>query len=347
MTASLAAALAVVAVLALLMVGAMVRFSRAAIGWTRAGGSQEPGRPRRLSPLARWGAVYALAWLALIGAFLYLSTVTGDGLTPRNLALLGAIVGGYLGVNSLLILFARALVRANRRPAAPEDGDQGLVEETQELASLQAAPARGPGAAAAVEPGPAPSTSPWARAHRVLRTVAFLAGVLLVIAVAEAVPALVRLGDWIDARRGPLLLVTGLLAGAGFLLFMGAVVHLVLRGGRPLSRAEVAALQARVRLLDLRPRIARAAVGWVGGHAAGARGEETFTLAEVKAAWRVRAWQVSPTWRRRFVLLVGVALLTLGLMGVAVALSPIGLKLVIAGFVLYAALRTLAAFRRA
>ena len=306
MTASFAAALAAVAVLALLMVAAMVRFSRAAIGWRGDGGAQEPGWPRRLSPLARWGAVYALAWLALLGAFLYLFAATGEGFMPRNLALLGAVVGGYLAVNALLILFARALIRANRRGAAGEaDGGWRAEEDgSAEDGEASAAPSQRPEAAA--------GASPWARARRVLGTVAFVAGVLLVIGVAEAVPALVRLGEWLDARRGPLLLATGVLAGVGFVLFMGAVLHLVLTGATPMSRTE-----------------------------------ETFTLSEVKTAWRARAWRVSPTWRRRFTLLVGVTLLTLGLTGVALALSPTGLKLVVAAFVLYAAIRTVLAVRRA
>lgn len=283
MTVPLAAALVLVAVLALLMVAAMVRFSRAAIGWRREGGAVGPVGPRPLSPLARWGLVYALAWLALIGAFLVLFAVTGDGFGARNLALLGAVVAGYLAVNALLILFARALVRANRRSAA----------------AVAAIPA----------PEPVLHVSPRTRARRALATVAFLAGVLLVIGVAEAVPPLVRLGAWTDAHRGPLLLATGLLAGAGFVLFMGAVLHLVLT---------------------------------LGG-----RGEETFTLTEVKAAWRARAWRVSPTWRRRFTLLAGAALFTLGLMGIGVTLSPVGLKLVIAGFLVYATIRTLAALLQA
>jgi hypothetical protein len=320
LTPTLAASLAAVAVLALLMVAAMVRFSRAAIGWRREDGAVGPIGPRPLSPLARWGLVYALAWLALIGAFLVLFAVTGDGFGARNLALLGAVVAGYLAVNAVLILFARALVRANRRPVA----------------------------AAAAIPGPEPvlHVAPSTRARRALATVAFLAGVLLVIGVAEAVPPLVRLGAWTDAHRGPLLLAAGILAGAGFVLFMGAVLHMVLTAGRPMSRAEVAALKARTRLLDLGPAIARGAAGRVAGDAAGASGEETFTLAEVKAAHRARAWRVSPTWRRRFTFLVGAALLTLGLMGVALALSPVGLKLVIAGFLLYGIVRTVAGLAR-
>ena len=316
MTASFAAALAVVAVLAVLMVAAMVRFSRAAIGWSGDGGAREPGWPRRLSPLGRWGAVYALAWLALIGAFLYLLAAAGEGFTARNLALLGVVVGGYLAVNALLILFARALIRANRRAAVDQGGGQGRGDEP--AAGIES-PAGG-GEAGADEPAvgrapeiePASRPSPWSRARLALRTVAFLAGVLLLILVAEALPTLVRLGAWIDARRAPLLLGTGLLAGAGFLLFMGAIVHLVLTGGTPMSRTE-----------------------------------ETFTFSEVKTAWRARAWRVSPTWRRRFTLLVGAGLLTLGLMGVAVALSPTGLKLVVAAFVLSAAIRTVLALRRA
>jgi hypothetical protein len=284
LTPTLAAALAAVAVLALLMVAAMVRFSRAAIGWRRPeSGAGDPLGPRPLSPLDRWGLIYALAWLALIGAFLVLFAVIGDGFGARNLALLGAVVAGYLAVNAVLILFARALVRANRRSAMA--------------------------AAAIPAPEPVLHVPPWTRARRALAMVAFLAGVLLVIGVAEAVPPLARLGTWTDAHRGPLLLATGILAGAGFVLFIGAVLHLVLT--------------------------------------VSTRGEETFTLVEVKAAWRARAWRVSPTWRRRFTLLAGAALLTLGLMGIGVALSPVGLKLVIAGFLVYATIRTLAALLRA
>lgn len=320
LTPTLAATLAAVAILALLMVGAMVRFSRAAIGWRRPeSGAGDPLGPRPLSPLARWGLVYALAWLALIGAFLVLFAVTGDGFGARNLALLGAVVAGYLAVNALLILFARALVRANRRPAASagaRDVDDGPVtlseraEEGEEPALGDSEPAVVEEAAEVISaPEPVPHASPWTRVRRALATVAFLAGVLLVIGVAEAVPPLVRLGAWTDAHRGPLLLATGILAGAGFVLFMGAVLHLVLT--------------------------------------VSTRGEETFTLTEVKAAWRARAWRVSPTWRRRFTLLAGAAFLTLGLMGIALALSPVGLKLVIAGFLVYATIRTLAALLRA
>jgi hypothetical protein len=356
LTPTLAAVLAAVAVLALLMVGAMVQFSRAAIWWRREGGAGEPVGPRPLSPLGRWGLVYGLTWLALVGAFLVLFTVTGEGFSARNLALLGAVVAGYLGVNALLIVFARVLVRANRRPAAAAtawDLDEGpgalakRAEEREEPALGDSAPAgfeEAPEVISASEP--VPHASPWARARRALATVAFLAGVLLVIGVAEAVPPLVRLGAWTDAHRGPLLLAAGILAGAGFVLFMGAVLHMVLTAGRPMSRAEVAALKARTRLLDLGPAIARGAAGRVAGDAAGASGEETFTLAEVKAAHRARAWRVSPTWRRRFTLLVGAALLTLGLMGVALALSPVGLKLVIAGFLLYGIVRTVAGLAR-
>jgi hypothetical protein len=318
MVISQAADLVAVAVLALLMVAAMVRFSRAAIGWRREGGVGGPTGPRPLSPVARWGLVYALAWLALIAAFLVLLAVTGDGFTARNLALLGAVVAGYLALNALLIVFARALVQANRRSAVAADTREidegpgalaGRVRDEQEpsLDRSEPAAAEDTGAVAAV--APAPAATPWPRVRRALEMVAFLAGVLLVIGVAEAVPPLVRLEAWTNAHRGQLLLATGILAGTGFVLFIGAVLHLVLT--------------------------------------VSARGEETFALAEVEAAWRARAWRVSPTWRRRFALLAGATLLTLGLMGIALALAPVGLKLVIAGFLVYAALRTLAALRRA
>ena len=59
MVPSQLADLVAVAVLALLMVAAMVRFSRAAIGWRREGGAVGPVGPRPLSPVARWGLVHS------------------------------------------------------------------------------------------------------------------------------------------------------------------------------------------------------------------------------------------------------------------------------------------------
>lgn len=116
------------------------------------------------------------------------------------------------------------------------------------------------------------------------------------------------LGAFFTEHRRIGLQVAGTAAAVGFVLFMGAILHLILTASGP---------------------------------------SEVFTLAGLKQALRRGTWWRSPRWRRRLVVLVGVGLLTFGLFGLAAVLGPPGVKLVVMAALVYATVRTAVAAVRA
>ena len=158
---------------------------------------------------------------------------------------------------------------------------------------------------------PAAPPAPRNKLRDFLLTVRTVVLALIVIAIGEALPPMQRLHAWVAAHDGPILAVTITAGVIGFALFMGGVVHMALTSGTPMSR------------------------------------RESVTLAEVKAAWRVRAWQVSPRWRRIFLIQIGVALFAIGLFGSLFVLALPGLKLLLGGVIVYGVVRTVVAFIKA
>jgi hypothetical protein len=318
------------AAVALLMVFVMVRWSAAmiALARPREEGAIEPG----MSPVSRWGLVYLLVWAALIAAFLWLLDALGSGDLSGNLLLMLLVAAGWVALNYLLILFARAIERANLR-------QQAL---TNVPADWQPAPEPEP----PPEPVAMPSAPPAPRSklRETLLTVRNLVLALLFIGIGEALPPMQRLHAWVAAHDGPILAVTITAGVIGFILFMGGVIHMVLTSGTPMSRREIEELSARN--LNPQPALLKASGYRHYGPAVGAQAEESVTLAEVKAAWRARAWQVSPRWRRLFLIQIGVALLVIGLFGSLFVLAFPGLKLLLGGALVYAVVRTVIAFIR-
>lgn len=123
-------------------------------------------------------------------------------------------------------------------------------------------------------------------------------GVYVVIQLLEDVEALRPLAAFFETHRRTGLLVTLPAAAAGFALFMGGILHLVLTSRGP---------------------------------------SEAFTLGELKAALRRGTWRRSAAWRRRVLVVLGVALFTLGLFGLFIVVGPVGVKLLLAAVLLYAA----------
>ncbi|HEX5714813.1 MAG TPA: hypothetical protein VF179_01565, partial [Thermoanaerobaculia bacterium] len=267
----------------------MVRWSSAmiALALPREQGAIEPG----MSPVSRWGLVYLLVWVALIVAFLWFLDAEGSEGHLRNLVLMLRVAAGWLALNYLLIVFIRAIQRANLRQKVPvEEPAEGLPQPEPAPVEQPAAP-------------PAPRS----KLRDVLLMVRNLILTLIVIAIGEALPPMQRLHAWVAAHDGPILAVTITAGVIGFALFMGGVIHMVLR----------------------------------------AQAQESVTLAEVKAAWRIRAWQVSPRWRRIFLIQIGVALFAIGLFGSLFVLAFQGLKLLLGGVIVYAVVRTVVAFIKA
>jgi len=313
-----------IVVLSLLMVAAMVRLSRAFLA--RVEREARPGMPPGAgpddSPIRRWGSVYGLVWLALIAAFLWLMWWLEGGWSRRNLAILALVVGSYWAVHAVLLWFAAALIRANLRdaprrgppPAGSRPYGGGWSGEVAPEAGSSRVAGAARASAGARRTASVPAAAPPSAADRLRsfgRLLAMLAVVFVFVAIGAAVPALREMEAWFDLHRGPLMAAAGVIAGAGWALFMGAAIHGVLTAGR------------------------------------GGSFSDTMSFREVEAAYRARAWRASRRWRRFFVMAAGAALMTVGIFGLVTVFAPAGLKLLCAAAVLYAAVQVVRGFRRA
>jgi len=335
------AAVVLVVALALFMVWAMVQWSRVRIhaplrerAARRRRGAPEPAAP---AGGARRGWIYLGSWAALIGAYLLLFRVTGLGWTARNLAWLGGIAAAYVAVNLILIAFARAIRRAgggapgrlrDRRPgstraaprsaaAPPAAARAGTADRGAGAEAGGAAQAADDGAAGDAAAAGAPTGRGVAAAARGLfdtwrsglRPALWVAGVVVFVAVAGALPGAAALEAWFDARRPLLVPALAAAAFAGWALLIGMAITLVLARDPAARRT-------------------------------------TATVAEIKRAWRSGAWRTRP-WRPLFAGLAAAPLMAGGLFGLGVVLAPAGIKALCAGALLYAAVRTAGAFARA
>jgi hypothetical protein len=325
------------------MVFVMVQWSRAML-MPRPSGEEAAAAPvTGWSPARRWGFAYLAVWALLIAAFLRFLERVGSRDTASLLLLL-LVAAGWLGLNGLIIAFGRAIQRANERAAARAELEEPAAEEEEEVAPWEEAPAV---EAPLEEPVPAPAPAPRSRLRGVLGTALTVLLFLLAVGIGEALPPLQRLHAWTLAHQEPLLWVTIPVGAIGFALFMGGIVALVLAGGQPMTREEIDELARRNRELAAGPALWRRSTYRTQGVAVGAQAEDSASFAEVKAAWRARAWQVSPRWRRMFLIMLGVALFVCGLLGSIFVIATAGVKLVIAGMFLYAVVRTAVAFSQA
>lgn len=165
--------------------------------------------------------------------------------------------------------------------------------------------------------------------------------------VGEVIPALKDLEHLIARHEARLLAITIGMAAVGFVLFMGSVVVRIFGGAaEPMTNTEVEDLSRSVRM-EARPVFARVTRYRFRGHSAGSSFSDRFSFREAKDAWRQRAWRASPRWRSNFVVIGGVALLTIGLFGTFIVIGPNGVKLLCAAALGYAAVRTFVGFVRA
>jgi hypothetical protein len=324
-----------IAVLALVMVYVMVQWSRAMIFSRSSQQELSPAPTEGWSPAWAWGFAYAAVWALLIAAYLRLFDRLGEPRNPRNFALLFLVAAGWFGVNWLLILFIRAIQRANEPAAAGVElgrdlrDDWASGDDKDEQVGVEVA---------------APAWVLGSRLRGGLRTALSVIVFLTIIGIGEALPPLQRLHAWTQAHQQPLLWVTIPVLAIGFVLFMGCAIHLVLTGGRPMSRQEIDRMNRPGRF---GPALWRGSVYRSAGLAAGSEGEDSASFSEVKQAWRERAWRASPRWRRLFLWTVGAALLASGLIGTIFVIASAGIKLVLGGAYLYAVVRTIVAFSRA
>ena len=74
---------------------------------------------------------------------------------------------------------------------------------------------------------------------------------------------------------------------------------------------------------------------------------ETFSLLELKHAWRARLWRYDPIWRRRFLMAFGSLFMAFGIFGLLIALGPAPIRLLAAAALAYASVRTVIALWKA
>jgi len=105
-----------------------------------------------------------------------------------------------------------------------------------------------------------------------------------------------------------------------------------------LSHAEAENVGRSVRT-PARPAAWRATQYRVFGTAEGRRGDDSFRLTDLKAAWRNGMIWRDAEWRRRLVTMIGALLLVLGIFGVLIVVGPPWIKVLLAAALLYASVR--------
>jgi hypothetical protein len=129
---------------------------------------------------------------------------------------------------------------------------------------------------------------------------------------------------------------------------MGGIHYRIFSGaGKPMSHADLEDHLRRTRITAGRSYLARASTYRFKGASIGASFQDEFSVKEAKQAWKQRAWRISVRWRANFIVMAGVLLFTTGLCAFFVVVGTNGVKLLVGGALLYAMVRTIAAFARA
>jgi hypothetical protein len=315
---------------ALVMVLAMVK-------WTEGLVAPDPSGRRPV-----WGTVYVGSWAVILALIVRLAGRSDEGWTPKNVALVVLVVGGYWAFHWFIVWAARAIARADARAAAEKRTRGGSKpteveeeEEEEEAAAVAAVP----------EAAPTPVPASWrARVGRGLKSVGMLVAVLLVIGIGEALPALQAFealmarnrAAWVAATLGPAIL--------GWVLLMAGAIRMALSRGDTMTPRQVAEMQARLRRT---PGTAGRSVYAVLGRATGVQGTDEASFSAVKAALRAQAWRYSARWRTLFCMMLGGMLMLVGGFGAVVVIAPPGIKLLFGGALVYALVQMTRGFIRA
>lgn len=221
-------------------------------------------------------------------------------------------------------------------------GDRGQVRFDRMQGELSAwigrpEPAAAPGLPAAPWLLAALGAKLWGFLKALLGLAVMLAIVFAAAVIAE-IPAVKELGAAIDARKG---ILTAVMAGiliAGFVLFMGGIIWLIVAKGKPMTQGEIEDIARSVRM-EAQPTTWRAGSYRISGAAIGREAADSFSAREIGPALRQGLLFHDPVWRRRLVVLAGVVLMVPGLFGFFVVIGPNWLKILMSGALIYMALR--------
>lgn len=168
-----------------------------------------------------------------------------------------------------------------------------------------------------------------------IKLLAFAFAAIFCGAVVSAIPPFPGWFDKVAANETLWLITTGGSAVLGFMLMMGGILDLLMAQDKSLSHEGAEDVERSVRMAA-RPVAWRATSYRVFGQASGREGSESFTLRELKQAWRTGGWWRELIWRRRYIIVLGALLLAIGIFGVAFTVVPPPVKVLTGGALLYA-----------
>ena len=165
-----------------------------------------------------------------------------------------------------------------------------------------------------------------------LQGVAMLALVLCVVIGAERIPALKRMDVSIREHRKPLVTLTLAMTILGFAVFMGGAVYYSMKSGRPPGEGGLG--ETAKQMTYPKTGLYRY---WFWGRTWGRGFSDEFSIHEAKIAGQ--RWWSDLRWQRAFVMGAGALTMGFGLFAVLGVLSPLGVKVLVAGALLYAMAR--------
>ena len=174
-----------------------------------------------------------------------------------------------------------------------------------------------------------------------------LFGAIILWIAAGEIPAVHAFSDWINANRFWLLPLTLGMTAAGLLVMIWGWITVGIKYGRPMSEEEAGQFLAPPML---GPGTLSASKGVFKGDVRGRKLDQPveWSFQEMKAAWRAGTWWSDPGMRRNYLITAGGLLLILsGFSVFMVVVKPPSVKLLMAGTVIYAIVRTAIGFRRA
>lgn len=308
------------ALVSMAMVVAMVRFSLAVL-------DEEASPARRKT----WGAIYLLLWVGIVITFVHF-TMTTDPVNGARQALYVLVLPlGWFALHGLMLWFGVALQRSNERSEAlkaQSAQDYAVDSDAEEIDDDDAQP----DAAAASTPG---------RAARVL-SMAWMPFAIVIVIAGNQWTVLRSAHAALAPYRSMMVVASIAVIAAGFIIFMGGVIFIVLRGGRPMSHAEIEDLASQN----------SGKTGYAGrsriyGKAVGSTASAEMSFSHFKKAWQNGQWKDNPMTETVAIMGSGTILLFLGTAGWITAAAPPGVALLFLMVFAYAIVRTINGFRAA
>jgi hypothetical protein len=172
------------------------------------------------------------------------------------------------------------------------------------------------------------------------QTVLLILGILALAVIAEFIPPLKQLTNYLGEHPQPYKGITIGVSIVGWILFAVAIAYGLWTQGRPMSDDEALGFMEQS---AGSPTIRR----HFRGRAKGAEFHTDVTFREIKEAWQSGDWRHEPIWLPVFIGLLAVALIAFGMFGFFFVIGPPLVKLLCGGALLYAAARTAWAFWKA